>query len=102
MINCSTWTLTGDSEISALTCDADAIKLNGFTLKINGEVYKEGTASKGKKIEFETPKAGAGDGQPPEPPGGGMEQPPKDGHGQPPKKPDGDNGQPPNNDGSFL
>ena len=46
----STWTLTGDSEISALTCDVDAIKLNGFTLKVNGKVYKEGTASKENRV----------------------------------------------------
>lgn len=85
----STWTLTGDSEINALTCDADAIKLNGYTLKVNGKVYNEGTASKGEKIEFEVQKGGTGNDQPepPKTPTGGM--------GQPPEKPNGDNGQQP-------
>lgn len=83
----STWTLTGDSEISALTCSKDAIKLNGYSLKVNGKVYKEGTASKGEKIEFEAAKTDAGNGQPLERPNGENSQPP-----EPPK---GDNGQPP-------
>ena len=90
----STWTLTGDSEISALTCAEDAINLNGYTLKVNGKDYKEGTACKGKKIEFEASKSNADNGQPPEMPEGGNGEPPKDGNGQPPKKPDGDNVQP--------
>lgn len=92
----STWTLTGDSEVSSLTCPAGAIKLNGHTLKVNGKIYKEGTASTGKKIEFETAKADAGNGEMPK--GGENGQPPAkpDGdNGQPPAKPDGDNGQPP-------
>lgn len=87
----SIWTLSGDSEINALSCSAGAIVLNGYTLKVNGKIYKEGTASKGEQIEFETPEAGTGNGQPPEPPEGGM--------GQPPEKPKGevpnDNGEPP-------
>lgn len=95
----STWTLTGDSEISSLNCPANAIKLNGFTLKVNGKTYKEGTASKGEEIEFEVPKAGDGNGQPPEPPDGGNGQPPAkpdgDDNGQPPEPPEGSNGQPP-------
>ncbi len=91
----STWTLTGDSEISALTCAEDSINLNGYTLKVNGKDYKEGTACKGKKIEFEASKSDAGNGQPPEMPEDEKGEPPKDDNGQPPKKPDGDNGQPP-------
>ncbi len=82
----STWILTGDSEISSLNCPADAIKLNGFTLKVNGKKYKEGTASKGEEIEFEASKVDAGNGQP-EPPGDGMGEAPKDGNGQPPEPP---------------
>ena len=49
----STWTLTGDSYISGLTCDADAINLNGYTLYVNGEEYKEGSSSTGEAIEIE-------------------------------------------------
>ena len=74
----STWSLTGDSEISELNCTAKTINLNGYTLKVNGQVYKEGIESKGEQIEFEIPKMG--DGMPPEPP--------KDGNALPPKKPD--------------
>ena len=93
--NDSTWTLTGDSEVTALTCDEDAINLNGYTLKVNGNVYEEGTAYSGEKIEIIAP-ASSGMGQmPPEgdkgqqPPEGMV--PPKDGK-QPPEKPDGMNG----------
>ena len=85
----STWTLTGDSEITSLTCSTDSIKLNGYTLKVNGKVYKEGTASNDKKIEFEAPKTNGFNGQPPEQPGGGMGEPPKDSNGQPPEPPEG-------------
>ncbi len=91
----STWILTGDSEISALTCGEDAIKLNGYTLKVSGKVYKEGTVSQAETIAFEVPKVGAGNGQPPEMPKAGKKEPPKGGDGQPPEKPNGDNGQPP-------
>lgn len=91
----STWILTGDSEISALTCGEDAIKLNGYTLKVSGKVYKEGTVSQAETIAFEVPKVGAGIGQPPEIPKAEKKEPPKGGDGQPPEKPNGDNGQPP-------
>lgn len=88
----SVWTLTGDSEVTTLTCDEDAINLNGYTLKVNGEVYEEGTACSGDAIEIVAPASsgmgemppGDGNGQPP---AEGME-PPKDGK-QPPEKPDG-------------
>ncbi len=79
----STWTLTGDSEISSLTCSADSIKLNGYTLKVDGKAYKEGTKSTGSKIEFESAKSNSGSGQPPEPPHG------DDKNGQPPEPPEG-------------
>ena len=34
-----TWKLTGNSTISSLDCDADAIDLNGYTLKVNGKTW---------------------------------------------------------------
>ena len=40
----ATWTLTGDSHIKSLTCQANSIRLNGFTLFIDGEVYAKGIA----------------------------------------------------------
>ncbi len=46
----STWKLTGDSYITSLTCDEDAIDLNGYTLYVNGEAYEEGTASTGTAV----------------------------------------------------
>ena len=60
----ATWTLTGDSYITSLTCDADSINLNGYTLYVNGEEYSEGTASDGEAIELTSPSAGASDGMP--------------------------------------
>lgn len=47
----SIWTLTADSYITSLTCDADSIDLNGHTLYVNGEAYTEGTAMTGEAIE---------------------------------------------------
>jgi len=47
----SVWTLSADSYITSLSCDADAIDLNGYTLYINGVAYTEGTASEGSAIE---------------------------------------------------
>lgn len=85
----SKWTLSGDTEITALTCDKNAIDLNGYTLKVDGKVYKEGTACSGEAIEIVAP-ALSGPGQmPPEdgkeqPPGNGKEQPPEGG-AEPPK-----------------
>lgn len=61
----STWTLTGDSYITSLTCDADSIDLNGHTLYVNGTPYTAGTASSGTAIEVEiTSTGGAPDGAP--------------------------------------
>lgn len=40
----STWTLTEDSYVTSLTCEADSINLNGHTLYVNGEAYTSGTA----------------------------------------------------------
>ncbi|SFG62370.1 hypothetical protein [Oribacterium sp. WCC10] len=47
----STWKLTGDSYITSLTCDEDAIDLNGFTLYVNGTAYEEGTSSTGEAVD---------------------------------------------------
>lgn len=95
--NGSKWVLTGDFHVAALTCDADAIDLNGHTLYVNGEAYAEGTASSGEAIEFTLPEGGGAPGgmpgeggQPPEKPDG--EAP----SGEPPAKPDGaSSGEPP-------
>ena len=96
----STWTLTADSYITALTCDDDAIDLNGHTLYVNGVAYEAGTASTGEAIEFTLPEGGMGeapdgmpgDGQAPE--GMGEGGPQGDG-GTPPEPPSGNGGQAP-------
>ena len=91
----SKWVLTGDSYVTSLTCDADAIDLNGHTLYVNGTKYTAGTASKGTAIEIavESSSSGQPDGQAPqgEPPSGDKPQ------GDPPEKPQGDppSGDPP-------
>ncbi len=79
----STWTLTGDSYITSLTCGTGAINLNGHKLYINGTEYSEGTASSGTAIAV-TQSSGSGqpgsdkpDGMP------GGEKP----DGNPPAKP---------------
>ena len=108
----STWTLTGDSYITSLTCSAGSINLNGHKLYVNGQEYTEGSASEGEAIAVETSsgnshgKGGRGDGStPPEKPSGegnghgdGKTPPEKpsgngNGHGDgstPPEKPSGD------------
>ena len=48
----SKWILTGDSYITSLTCDADSIDLNGYTLYVNGVAYSEGTSSSGSEIDM--------------------------------------------------
>ena len=95
--NGSVWKLSADSYITSLTCEADSIDLNGHTLYVSGEAYKEGTASQGEAVETvvssDGSQGGMPDGQPPEkPPGDGSS------HGQPPEKPPGDGfggGEPP-------
>ncbi len=96
----SKWTLTKDSYIRSLTCDADAIDLNGYTLTVDGKEYAQGSASSGEAVEIKTQSGGREGMQAPpdgeKPPMGekGME-PPKDGErpsgsdGEPPAKPDG-------------
>ena len=95
----STWSLTGDSYISALTCSEDAIVLNGYTLYVDGTAYTEGTASEGEALVLSSGSANMGgrpempgNGERPEMPADG-ERPemPADGEGMP-QMPGGMNG----------
>ncbi len=83
----STWTLTGDSYITSLTCDAGCINLNGHKLYVNGVEYSEGASSEGTAITMATTSSSSDhndrpDGEPPEMPdgnggpGGEGEEPP--------------------------
>ena len=88
----STWTLTGDSYITSLTCSAGSINLNGHKLYVNGKEYAEGTASEGEAIVVETASSGShgghGGGTPPEKPGSGSGSAGPGGDGsEPPAKP---------------
>ena len=60
----SVWTLSGDSYITSLTCDADAVDLNGYKLYINGVEYTEGTASEGSAIEVTVSSSASHSGMP--------------------------------------
>ena len=91
----STWTLTGDSYITSLTCNAGSINLNGYKLYVNGEEYAEGSSSEGEAIVVET-SSGSSQGAPD---GGDGHGPGSDGS-TPPAKPDGDSGHAPGSDGS--
>ena len=93
----SKWVLTGDSYITGLTCDKDAIDLNGHTLYIGGNKYSAGTASEGTAITIATESSSNGrqNGMPGEPPSGEKpsgEKPSGDFPGDPPsgEKPSGD------------
>ena len=91
----STWVLTGDSYITGLTCEADAVDLNGHKLYVGGTEYTAGTSSTGTAITIATESSGKPDGMPGEPPSGGMpdgEKPSGDFPGEPPsgEKPSGD------------
>ncbi len=92
------WTLTGDTEISGLTCGKAAVKLNGYTLTVNGVEYTEGTASSGEAIETVVYES-HGSGQPEMPPeaGNGKGGPEKD--GKPGQAPDGEKPEKPEDDG---
>ena len=86
----SKWVLTADSYITALTCDADGIDLNGHTLYVNGEAYTAGTSSTGTAIEMASATSGSGGGpggMPGDPPPGGFPSggPGGEGHEPPPK-----------------
>ena len=83
----STWTLTGDSYITSLTCSAGSINLNGHKLYVNGVEYSEGTASTGEAIAVEVSTSSHG-GMPEGNMSGG-DHGPGDGN-EPPEKPDGD------------
>ena len=99
----STWTLTGDSYITSLTCDADSIDLNGYTLYVDGTAYEAGTASTGSAIEVTVSSSGGGEhgdgGTPPEKgEGGSSAGAPPSGEkpsGEPPAKPSGSSGEKP-------
>ena len=88
----SKWTLTGDSYITSLSCGADSIDFNGYTLYVDGKAYTAGSASTGQAIEIKVSSSSGGHdggGTPPEKPDGdGGHQP----NGTPPEKPDGDSG----------
>lgn len=96
----SKWILTDDSYITALTCEADSIDLNGHKLYINGVAYGEGSVSTGEALVFATSSDSSGHsgdapGDPPSGEGnGGHGEPPDGGHGpggdgeEPPPKPD--------------
>lgn len=77
----STWTLTGDSYITSLTCAEGAVNLNGHSLYVNGVKYT-GSASTGQAIEttVASSSSGSGNGAPDGKPG---EKP----EGNPPAKP---------------
>ena len=86
----SKWILTGDSYITALTCDADSIDLNGHTLYVNGVAYTAGAASTGDAIVVERQTGGHGMGTPPDgmgTPPDGMTPPSGGPGGTPPAKP---------------
>ncbi|MBR1877093.1 MAG: hypothetical protein IJ805_08300 [Lachnospiraceae bacterium] len=75
----SKWTLTGDSYITSLSCDEDSIVLNGYKLYVDGEEYKEGSASEGEAIVAEVQSSGRGEGQAPIEGGKGPEGRPESG-----------------------
>ena len=67
LTNGATWTLTGDSYITSLSCDSDSINLNGYKLYVNGEEYTEGSESTGEAITLEKAASnGAPDGDMPD------------------------------------
>ncbi len=87
----ATWTLSGDTEISGLSCSKDAINLNGYKLTVNGTEYQEGTESTGEAIETVTYESHQ-NGQPEMPPqdGEGKGGPEKDGQAPQGKPADGE------------
>lgn len=54
----SKWTLTADSYITSLTCDADSIDLNGHTLYVNGVAYTAGATSTGTACDITVSSSG--------------------------------------------
>ena len=107
----SKWILTGDSYITSLTCDADAIDLGGHKLYVGETEYNSGKASKGTAIEIKTESSSSGqpDGMPGEPPSGekpagappsGQKQSGTPPSGDPPQGGPKENGEAPENQGS--
>ena len=99
----SKWVLTGDSYITSLTCDADAVDLNDHKLYVDGKEYTAGTASTGTALEIATEASSSGgqDGMPGEPPSGDPPSGGPGGNGTPPsgEKPSGNPpGDPPSGD----
>ena len=93
----SKWILTGDSYVTSLTCDEDAIDLNGYTLYVDGVAYQEGASSAGEAIDMEV-SSSAGQGMPDEPPmgtPGDGNEPPARPEGEPPMAMPGDGNEPP-------
>lgn len=88
----SKWVLSGDSYIASLTCDSDAIDLNGHKLYVGGKEYSAGTSSTGTALEIVSESASGApqDGMPGEPPSG-------DRPGDPPSG-DPPSGEPPSGD----
>ena len=97
----SKWVLTGDSYVTSLTCDADAIDLNGHTLYVGGTAYSAGSTSTGEAIVLSTSSSegqgsqgGAPGDKPGDPPSGERPDKPVEGHGgsgdgnEPPPKPE--------------
>ena len=84
----SQWTLTEDSYITSLTCDADAIDLNGHKLYVDGAEYEESQASEGEAIEAVLSSSSDHGGSMPEMPADGGHGPGEG--GTPPEKPDGE------------
>ena len=89
----STWTLTADSHITALSCDATGVNLNGYALYVGETAYVAGTASTGSAIEAQVSAGGGPGGQggpggePPAAPPDGGQGGPGGGDGTPPEKP---------------
>lgn len=48
----STWTLTGDSYVTSLTCAPGSIDLNGHALYVNGVAYDGESASAGEAVDM--------------------------------------------------
>ena len=92
----STWTLTGDSYITSLTCGTGSINLNGYKLYVGSDEYAEGSTSEGEAVvvEISSTHGGHGGGTPPSKPDGESSgHGPGSGGGEPPAKPEG--GEPP-------
>ena len=54
----STWTLTGDSYITSLTCVQGSINLNGHKLYANGVEYDGENASAGEAVDVSASSSG--------------------------------------------